>query len=265
MGLIKVNGIDMYYEIHGSGEPLVLIEGLGYATWMWYEQIEVLSKHFKVIVFDNRGVGKTEMPDEEYTIELFAADTAELLDALEIKKAHILGVSMGGYVAQEFALRYPEYVDKLILCSTTFGGPNSIPIPEETLAMMFKGGGSYKSEDDIKKVISVALDEKTLPKHDDVLLKIMHEKMTHPQPRFAYNRQLMASAGFNTEERLCKIKAETLILAGKGDRVVPWENSQLIQNNIAHSRCEVLEGAGHVFFMEQPELTNRLIVDFLLH
>lgn len=161
MGLIKVNGIDMYYEIHGSGEPLVLIEGLGYATWMWYEQIEVLSKHFKVIVFDNRGVGKTEMPDEEYTIELFAADTAELLDALEIKKAHILGVSMGGYVAQEFALRYPEYVDKLILCSTTFGGPNSIPIPEETLAMMFKGGGSYKSEDDIKKkVISVALDEK---------------------------------------------------------------------------------------------------------
>ncbi|QUI23641.1 alpha/beta hydrolase [Vallitalea pronyensis] len=263
MGRIKANGIHMYYEIHGSGEPLVLIEGLGYATWMWYKQIERLSQHYKVIVFDNRGVGKTDMPDEEYTIELFAADMAELLDALGIKKAHILGVSMGGYVAQEFALSYPEYVDKLILCSTTFGGPNCIPIPEATLSMMFKGGGDYKSEDDIKKVISIALDEKNLSKHEDVLVKIMEEKMAHPQPKFAYNRQLMASAGFNTEERLCKVKAETLILAGRGDRVVPWENSQLIQNKIPHSRCEVLEGAGHVFFMEQPALTNKLIVDFL--
>lgn len=253
----------MYYEIHGQGEPLVLIEGLGYATWMWYKQIDVLARHYKVIVFDNRGVGKTEMPDEEYTIELFAEDTAELLDALGIKKAHILGVSMGGYIAQAFALRYPEYVDKLILCSTTFGGPNSIPIPESTLAMMFKGGGKYKSEEDIKKVIRVALDEKTLQKHEDVLLKIMEEKMARPQPRFAYNRQLMASAGFNTEELLGKIKGETLILAGKGDRVVPYENSQLIQNKILHSRCEILEGAGHVFFMEEPQLTNRLILDFL--
>lgn len=107
MAKIKVNDIDMYYEIHGEGEPLVLIEGLGYSTWMWCKQVEELSKKFKVIIFDNRGVGETDKPDMEYSIEMFADDLADLLSKLEIKKAHILGVSMGGFVAQEFAIKYP--------------------------------------------------------------------------------------------------------------------------------------------------------------
>lgn len=264
MAKVKANGIDIYYEIHGEGEPLLLIEGLGYATWMWYKQMDELSKHFKVIVFDNRGVGETEKPDMEYSIELFADDTAELLSALKINKAHILGVSMGGFTAQEFALKYPEMVDKLILCSTSFGGSNSIPIPQDTLAIMMKGGGTYKSVEEIKEAIGTALDKENIEKKRDVLNKIMEEKMKSPQPKYAYQRQLMAGASFDVEDRVDAIRAETLILAGKGDRVVPYENANLLHEKIQNSKVKVIEGAGHVFFMEKPDITNKLIINFLL-
>ncbi|SES92380.1 alpha/beta fold hydrolase [Anaerobranca gottschalkii] len=261
MPKIQVNDIQMYYEIHGEGTPLVLIEGLGYATWMWYKQIDELAKHFQVIVFDNRGVGETDKPDCEYTIEMFADDLAELLSKLGIEKAHILGVSMGGFIAQEFALKYPHMVDKLILCSTSFGGPNSIPIPMETLQIMLKGGGVYTSLDEIKEAIATALDKDNL--NEEVLNKIMEEKMKDPQPKYAYQRQLMAGAGFNAENRVEKIKSETLILAGKGDRVVPPENAVLLKEKIPCSKMIIIEKAGHVFFMEQPEETNKAIIDFL--
>lgn len=263
MGKIKANGINFYYEVHGSGEPLILIEGLGYSTWMWYKQIEELAKHFKVIVFDNRGVGFSDKPDTEYSIELFAEDTAEILSALGISKAHILGVSMGGFIAQEFAINYPEMVNKLILCSTSFGGPDSIPIPQETLNIMLKGGGEYKSKEEIAEAISIALDEKNTKTHSDVINKIMIEKTNNPQPKYAYQRQLMAGVSFNAKDYLNKVKAETLIIAGKGDRVVPYENSKLLNEYISGSNRVIISNAGHLFFMEQPEITNRLIINFL--
>lgn len=263
MATIKSNGIDIYYEIYGDGEPLVLIEGLGYSTWMWYKQIDELSKAFKVIVFDNRGVGKTDKPDVDYSIEMFADDTAGLLQGLGIEKAHVLGVSMGGFIAQEFAIKYPDMVNKLILCSTSFGGANSIPIPQETLNIMLKGGGKYESVEEIKEAIGTALNKGTLNEKEDVLVKIMEEKVKDPQPKYAYQRQLMAGASFNAEDRINKIKAETLILAGKGDRVVPYENAKLLYERIPCSKLEIIDEAGHVFFMERPEIVNQIIIDFL--
>lgn len=265
MGKIQANGIEVYYEIKGSGEPLVLIEGLGYSTWMWYKQVDELAKFFKVVTFDNRGVGKSDKPDQEYTIEVFADDTAELLSALGIKQAHILGVSMGGFIAQEFALKYPEMVNKLIICSTSFGGPNSIPIPMETLSLMMKGGGVYKSIDEIKEVIATALNKENIDQHEAVLNKIIEEKINDPQPKYAYQRQLMAGASFNAEDRVNDIHAKTLIMAGKGDRVVPWENAKLLHEKISDSKIEIIENAGHLFFMEEPEITNRIIIDFLIN
>lgn len=261
MAKVKINDIEMYYEIHGEGQPLILIEGLGYSTWMWYKQVKELSKHFKVILFDNRGVGETDKPNVEYSIELLADDLADLLSKLKISKAHILGVSMGGFVAQEFAIKYPCMVDKLILCSTSFGGHNSVQIPQDTLNIMLKGGGQYKSLDEIKEAIGTALDKDAL--QDEVLNKIIEEKTNNPQPKFAYNRQLMAGASFDAEERVNKIKSETLILAGRGDRVVPYENANLLHQKIACSSVEIIDKAGHVFFMEQPEITNKLIIEFL--
>lgn len=263
MDRIKVNGIELYYEIHGVGEPLILLNGLGYATWMWYEQIDELAKHFKVITFDQRGVGYSDKPDEEYTIEIFADDVASLLQKLGIEKAHILGASQGGFVAQEFALKYPEMTDKLILCCTSFGGPNMIPIPEETLKIMMAGGGDDKTIEDLKNATSSSLCESKIQERMNIVEKILEEKMKKPQPKYAYQRQLMAGASFNIESRIHNVTAETLILSGDGDRVVPYRNSYMLQEKIPQSRVEIIKDGGHVFFMECPDETNVLIVDFL--
>jgi len=213
MAMVKANGIEFYYEIHGEGAPLVLLEGLGYSTWMWYKQVEELAKHFKVIIFDNRGVGKTEKPDMDYTIDLFAEDTAEILSEIDVHKAHILGVSMGGFIGQAFVAKYPEMVDKLVLCSTSFGGPNSIPIPQETLNIMLKGGGQYNSLEEIKEAIGVALDKEYIKENDEILNKIIEEKTREPQPKYAYQRQLMAGASFNGEESASRIKASSTVIS----------------------------------------------------
>ncbi|WP_350344320.1 alpha/beta hydrolase [Proteinivorax tanatarense] len=264
MAIVKVNDISMYYEVHGEGEPLVLIEGLGYSTWMWYKQLPVISKYFKVIIFDNRGVGKTDKPDCEYTIEMMADDLAGLLRSLNIKTTHILGVSMGGFIAQQFSANYPEMVDKLILCSTSFGGPNSIPIPQETLDIMMKGGGEYKTILDIKKAISTAFYNGKIPEDKEVLEKIMQEKKQEPQPKYAYQRQLMAGASFNGEDNTQRIKADTLIVAGQKDEVVPPQNAYLLNERISSSEVEIIEKGGHVFFMEQPNKSNEVFLNFLL-
>lgn len=260
---VNANGIEFYYEILGEGEPLVLLEGLSYASWMWYRQVDELAKHFKVIIFDNRGVGKTDKPDMKYSIELFADDAAEVLNALGIKRAHILGVSMGGYVAQKFTIKYPQMVDKLILCSTSYGGVKSYPIPDQTFYLMMKGGGKYNSIDRMKLAISTALNLSTIHDNEDVLIKIAEEKMKDPQPKYAYRSQLIAGASFDAADRVNQIKSETLIIAGKGDRVLPYENAFLLNEQIQNSRVEILEGSGHLLFMERPDVTNKLIVDFL--
>src|SRR3970282_26262 len=126
-GKVEVNDINIYYEIHGEGEPLLLIEGIGYSSWMWFSQITDFSREYKVIVFANRGVGNTYKPDSEYTIETMAEDAAGLLKALGLDSAHVLGVSMGGFIGQELALKYPDMVRSLALVSTSFGGEDNMP------------------------------------------------------------------------------------------------------------------------------------------
>ncbi|MCI0477635.1 MAG: alpha/beta hydrolase, partial [Anaerolineales bacterium] len=123
MPKIRANGIDIYYEITGAGEPLVLIAGLGYGSWMWHKMIPGLAQHFRVIAFDNRGTGQSDKPAGPYTAQLLADDTAGLLNALGIARAAVLGHSMGGFIAQAFALSYPAMVGKLILSAANFGGP----------------------------------------------------------------------------------------------------------------------------------------------
>ena len=137
-GTIKNNGQELYYEIHGEGAPLVLIMGIGYDASLWgLYQVPALSKEFQVIVFDNRDVGRSSKANGPYTIADMADDVAGLMDGLQIKRAHMLGISMGGMIALEFALRHPERVDKLILPSGTSaprpGLPSLIPSQFGTL------------------------------------------------------------------------------------------------------------------------------------
>ena len=137
---VKAGDINIYYEIHGTGEKtLTLIRGLGADVSSWFPQIPELSKHFRVLAFDNRGAGRTDKPDTPYSIREMASDVNSLLNALGIRRTALLGISMGGVIAQEFALHYPERLSCLILGCTSFGGPESVPISEATLRTVFAG------------------------------------------------------------------------------------------------------------------------------
>ena len=124
MPTINVNGLNMYYEEHGQGEPLLMIQGLSAHSLHWLMQTPVMAQHFRTIVFDNRGAGRTEAPEGPYTIRQMADDTAGLMDALQVERAHVVGISMGGIIAQELAINYPQKVNKLVLLST-IGKPKS--------------------------------------------------------------------------------------------------------------------------------------------
>lgn len=136
MPKITSNGMELYYEIQGAGKPLVLISGLGYSVWQWHRMVPILAEHFQVITFDNRGVGQSDKPAGPYTAQMLAADTVDLLNALNTEKAIIMGHSMGGFIAQALALDFPQRLEKLILCSTNFGGPHHIPVTPEAMKVL---------------------------------------------------------------------------------------------------------------------------------
>lgn len=259
---INVNGINLYCEIHGSGEPLLLIEGFGYSSWMWYRQVPELSKHYQLIVFDNRGVGESDKPDVPYSIEMMADDAAGLLKALGIKKAHVLGVSMGGYIAQSLASRYPWLVRSLILCCTSFGGPKAVPMPPETMQILTDING-LTPEEILTRGMSAAFTEEYFQANPGEIKKIVGWRLANPQPLYARRHQWNAVARADLEEDTKKITAPTLIMTGTNDRVVPAENSRKIAQMIAGSRLVEFPGQGHLFFIEKAGEFNQEVLTFL--
>lgn len=262
MGRIRVGEINLYYERHGRGEPLLLIEGLGYASWMWYRQVPELSRHFEVIVFDNRGVGGSDMPDEKYALADMAGDAAGLLSALGIPRAHLLGASMGGFIAQEMALRYPEKVDRIVLGCTSFGGRESIPIPEETRKAMFEVDG-LDPEEVLRRNMALAFSPGYMKNNRGDFDRLISVRLANPVPRYSWLRQAEAALGHDTSSRLREITQPALVCTGDLDRVVPMENSVMLAARLPDARLEIFRGAGHLFFIEQPEAFNQMVMEFL--
>jgi pimeloyl-ACP methyl ester carboxylesterase len=263
MPKINVNGVDLYYEIHGSGEPLLLLEGLGYSTWMWHRQIEYLAQHYQVIIFDNRGVGDSDKPDHPYTIEMMARDAAGLLHKLGVKKAHVLGVSMGGLIAQQLAILFPRVINKLVLCCTSHGGPNSVPMPQEIINLLNTVDESMSAERKLVLAMSPAFRPGYMEEHPEEIEEIIHWRMEKPTPRYAWLHQFMAAAAFNVEDSVGTITTPVLILSGDQDRVLPVENAYLIQKKLPHSQMKIFPGAGHMFFWERAQEFNEMVHSFL--
>ncbi len=282
-GRVEVNDINIYYEIHGEGEPLLLIEGLGYSTWMWFKQIPAFSREYKVIIFDNRGVGNTDKPDSEYTIGMMADDTAGLLKALGEDSAHVLGVSMGGFIAEELALRYPDMVKSLVLVSTSSAGKGSMPMGSNLWSsfvklwglmpdvLEFSGKGSIPMinsfgltpEKRIRYGLSLAFTPEYFETHAEEVDRIVGWRLANPQPSYGWKRQLMAGIGFEASDRVSRIKALTLVVTGSEDRVVLPESSKRLAEEIPNSRIVTLEGTGHLLFIEKAEEFNKIVLNFL--
>ncbi len=259
-GKVNANGVQLYYEIHGRGPHLILIEGLGVATWLWEKQVPDFSNHFTTVVYDNRGAGESDKPPGPYSISMMADDLAALMDSLKIAKAHILGASMGGFIAQDFALRYPHKVDKLVLVCTSAGGPDHVPMSQEALAMFFYNEGSPR--DIVRKKLALAYSESFM-QNSEMVEHLIDLRLNNPQPPHAYLAQIAAGAAFNLSEQVQNISAPTLILAAENDLLVPVANAHNLVKKISKSQLKIYEGLGHQFFVERPQPFNQDIIDFL--
>lgn len=267
MPTITVNGIDLYYEQHGDGPAVVLINGLGYDRWMWHKMIPGLAERFQVISFDNRGVGQSAKPAGPYSAGMLAADTVSLLDALGIDKAHIVGHSMGGFIAQAIALEYPERVDKLVLSATNFGGPHHVPITPAAMAVLTDVSGDPIER--LRRGIVISTAPGYAESQAEFIESWVQYRVAHPIDPAGYQAQLAIGLGLlaeaaSFEHKLGAVTAPTLVLFGEHDAVVPPGNAELLASKLPQARVEILPNAGHFFPFETPETANRAIIEFLL-
>jgi len=265
MPVARVGDINVYYEIHGNGEPLVLIYGYAGHSGLWFRQIPVLSKKYRVIAFDNRGVGRSDKPDTPYTMAIMAADVAGLLDVIGVGAAHIFGISLGGMIAQHFALSYPQRVISLILGCTNCGGVRSIQPEPESLAALFDYERFKKmtAEEVARQAMPFCYSQKFIKENPQIVDKRVAKQLEYPTPRHGAARQAEAVMGHDTYDLLPRIKLPALVIAGGNDRLIPAENSRILASRIPKAELVILKGAGHEFFIEDAEQTNKIVLGFL--
>ncbi len=260
---INANGISLYYEIHGDGQPLVLIEGRGAAvSWIWFRQVTPLSAEHRLLIYDNRGAGKSQKPEVDYTLQDMADDLLDLLDALGIEKTSVLGISMGGMIAQEFAIDYPDRVEKLILSSTHYGGSGILEASEEAVKAMMPDT-SLPPAERIRKTMAAGFAPGWVDAHSEMVEAIVSMRLDAIQPAEASMRERRAREGFDASQRLARIKAPTLILHGDADSIVPVGNVYLIAQKMPGAAVHIFPGGGHMVHIEHAEIFNRVVLDFL--
>jgi len=262
MATVRANGIDIYYEVHGAGEPLLLIMGLGANATAWEMQITELRRHFQIIAYDNRGAGRSDKPNEPYSMVQMAEDAAGLLDALGIASAHVFGMSMGGMIAQEFVLRHPDRVQSLILGATLAGGPGVIMAAPQ-LMRQWVSLATMPPAPAVEAGLTFLYSDEFLEQHRESLVGRALQTMHLMPPPYALQRQAMAVIGFNAYDRLQEIRAPTLILTGTDDKIVPAENSRVLARRIPGAALVEFPGAGHGFLVEKAHETNAAVLEFL--
>jgi len=260
---VKVGDINMYYEIHGKGEPLVFINGRNMCADLLYRHIPVFAKDYRVVVFDNRGVGKSDAPDVPYSLEMMANDLKGLLKAISIDKAHLAGYSMGARIAEEMALSYPEMVKSLLLvCPITWSAdipwlPAQIPDDEK------KQWEALSREEQVWGFIRGVVSEEFIENNRDLTEKMARIILEGQGPQHAQKWHAHASETYDNYKRLPQIKAPTLILAGREDRTVPLDNINILKERLPKAELVVMDKMGHFMIWEGFEESNRIMLDFL--
>jgi 3-oxoadipate enol-lactonase len=262
----NVNGINLYYQVHGDGEPLVLIQGFGGGHRGWFFQTRAFQKYFRVIVFDNRGIGRSDKAPGQYTVRDLADETIGLMDYLHIDKANILGMSMGGMVAQELAINYPDRLKKLVLVCTTTGDDDKSEVNPELLRAL--GGKQDYVETDLKGIdfeksvvtITALSFNRRLYKMIFVPLTKFYVRRVGIQGHF---KQMEAIIGHSTKDRLHLIRVPTLVMRGSEDRIISPHASEVIARLIPNAKLVKIEGASHAFAIEMPKRFNQEVLNFL--
>lgn len=253
--------MNIYYEIHGDGYPVVMIGGLGSQIESWATQVPIYSKHFKVVVFDNRGAGRSEKPEPGYSTEDMADDAAALMDALGIGNAHVVGKSMGGMIGQWLAIKYPGKVRKLVMgCSSASR--------DEVGNLILRTGRDIASKVGMKAVWIMALylgyTREYIEKNIGSLGGVIDSIPENPDALRGYIGQSYAVEGHDTTQLLLGIKAPTLVMMGENDMTTSPRKTRELASLIPGSELKAFQEVGHGFWRERQEEADKLVLDFLL-
>jgi pimeloyl-ACP methyl ester carboxylesterase len=266
MPIAKVNGINVSYGIRGKGEPLILISGYSSDQSGWVFQTGAFKKYYRVITFDNRGVGKSDKPSGAYSMKTMADDTVGLMDYLGIKKAHVLGISSGGLIAQALAINYPERINKLVLASTDLGRGDSSGISLAWLKAL--GLGEDATLDDLRRIPIIKRGDSVYPlAFNRPLFRIIFPPLAKIKARLSgtagLHGQWEAFWGYNNLKDLPEVKAPTLVLVGAEDRLIKSNSSEIIAKLIPNAKLVKVKGASHAFNVEMSGRFNKEVLDFL--
>jgi pimeloyl-ACP methyl ester carboxylesterase len=262
MPTASVRGFELYYEEHGRGEPLVLVPGFGTGLWIWYRQVPAFAERFRTIIFDPRGVARSPAADAPFTMRDLAEDLAALLEGLKVERAHVLGASFGGFVAQEFALAHPDRTRSLVLCCTSYGGAGHVPPAPETLAAIASTKG-LNTQQRVRENWALAFSPRFAAAHPAEVERVIRLRAENNVPERLYLRQLQAAVAFDAAARVGRVKVPTLVITGDADRIVPRENSVNLAAAIPGARLRIVEGGSHAFFIERADEFNRAVVEFV--
>ena len=258
MPFAENSGTRIHWEQEGNGAPVLLIMGLGWTSDMWYRTKPLLAQQYQTLIFDNRGVGRSNAPAGPYSIALMASDAAAVLDAAGIESAHIYGVSMGGMIAQEFALQYPKRVKSLILGCTAAGGPEAKRAESKVLEVLTRQG---MTPEEAAHAINPFIYDAGTPRariEEDMKIRMQWA------PAFeGFIAQFQAILMWEAYSRIAAIKASTLVVHGETDQLVPAENGKLIARRIPGAKLVIIPNASHIYSTDQPEAAHKAELDFL--
>ncbi len=250
----------LYVEEHGEGDPLLLIEGLGQSMWAWREQVPVFARSYRTIAFDTRGTGRSPVPDEPYGIDELAQDAADVLGG---RKADVVGLSMGGYVALTLALSRPELVRSLVLVGTGAGGPDRVPRPQE-VRDAYAAAVGLPFDEYGRRTMPLTFSPGWAEQNRERFEEILAARGEHPTPDVTLAAHLEACYGFYA--RGCEVEridVRALVLHGDADVIVPVENGRALASRLPNARYVELAGRGHNVQLEDPATVNRLALEFL--
>jgi 3-oxoadipate enol-lactonase len=249
-----------YESSRSDGPPLLLFNGLGFSRWSWSWQWDSLPE-LRLIALENRGVGGSEPGTEPFDLVDLADDGARLLDHLGLAQAHIWGVSMGGMIAQEFALKHPDRCAGLILGCTMAGGSSATYLSNATLEFMARLAREGLTDASVRAAMRLNFSDQVEPALVDRYVQL---RMSHNPPLETWNRQRSATGRFDVSTRLSQYRGPALLLHGGDDAVVPGPNLSVLQQLLPQARIQIFPQARHLFWIEHASEVNQLVRDFVL-
>jgi pimeloyl-ACP methyl ester carboxylesterase len=258
-----LNGdVRIAYEVRGTGEPLLMIHGLGYDRFGWGPLPDLLAADFSVVLMDNRGVGESDAPEGPYSVSQLAEDAIAVLDAEAIERTHLLGVSLGGHIAQELALTQPQRLIKLVLASTAPGGTRSHPMPQRGLEA-FGRFPTLDREAGLRLMVENSLGDRAVRERPELVDEIFAYRLSNAPTIAGWQAQAFAGATFDAFDRIADIDVPTLILQGTGDNVVDPRNADLLAERIPGAAVELFPDLGHLLVWEEGAAIAETVKEFL--